>query len=183
MRWIILLAAATIAIPFTIGFLAPNSGAAVSERFLERPVGIPGEPSAGPAPLDEKNLRAWATAEKTKGYAHIYAWRVIPLDLVYLIVFGGFLAFAAYTLASSEIAPGNVLGKIPLMLWLVFPALYVVTDLLEDILIMTLLSKPETIVQGWVNTLSGLRWTKIVASGLSLLQLFILGLGGAIRAT
>jgi len=183
MRWIILLATATIAIPFTIGFLAPNSGAAVSERFLERPVGIPGEPSAGPAPLNAETLRAWAFSEKTKGYAHIYAWRVIPIDLVYLFAFGGFLAFAAYALASSEIAPGNVLGKVPVMLWLAFPALYVVTDLLEDILIMRLLSNPETIVPRLVNILSGLRWTKIVASGLSLLQLFVLGLGGAIRMT
>lgn len=183
MKWTILLAAATIAIPFTIGFFAPNSGAAVSERFLERPVGIPGEPSASPAPLNAETLRAWTTSEKTKGYAHVYAWRVIPIDLVYLFAFGGFLAFAAYTLASTEIAPGSVLSNVPVMLWLVFPALYVIADLLEDILIMRLLSNPETIVPELVNILWGLRWTKIVASGLSLLQIFILGLGGAIRVT
>jgi hypothetical protein len=179
MKWIILLAAAAIAIPYTIAFIAPDRGTAVSERFLERPGGIPAE--AGKAPLDHDKLRAWVTSGETKGFAQTYAWRVIPIDLLYLCALGGFLALAAHTLATTEIAPGNVLARIPVMWWLVLPALYVVTDLLEDSLIFTLLTNPASISNFLVGVLSALTATKIAAVALALAQIFVLGLGGTIR--
>jgi hypothetical protein len=181
MRCLIILAAGAITIPFFISSVAAKAGAAVSERFLERPGGkITIEPSNSQVDVDETSLRAWVMSEKTKDYAHIYAWRVIPLDFAYLIALGGFLAVAAHTLALSEIAAGSLLGKVPAMLWLVFPAVYVVTDLLEDILIMTLLTKPASISGRTLELLAALRSAKIAGVAISLLQIFILGFGGAI---
>jgi len=180
MLWIILSAAAAIAIPFIVPMLAPASrvGAAVSARFLERPGGIPAEPSSPPVPIDAKSLRAWATAAGTSAYARAYARNVMPIDLLYILAFGGFLALAAHTLATSGIAPHNPLGKVPVLLWLALPALYALADLFEDALIFALLTRPSVITEASVGLLAVLRGTKIGSSALALLQLFVLGLGG-----
>lgn len=180
MRWIILSAAAAIAIPFIVPILAPATevGAAVSARFLERPGGIPAEPSAPPATIDATSLRAWATASGTSAYARAYARRVIPIDLCYIVALGGFLALAAHTLAISGIVPGNALGKVPIAVWLALPALYALTDLFEDLLIFALLTWPAVITDASVDLLAVLRAIKIGSSALALLQLFVLGLGG-----
>jgi hypothetical protein len=182
MRWIILLAAAAIAIPFVISFVAPAGrvGAAVSARFLERPGGIPQEPTVKPAEINASTLFEWVTARETAPFARAYAWRVIPIDFAYIIAFGGFLALAAYFLATTAIAPGNLLGRAPITVWLICPALYALTDLLEDILIMTLLTRPEVIGDVSISALAVLRSVKIVTSALALLQVFVLGLGGNI---
>jgi hypothetical protein len=125
MRCIILLAATAIAIPFIISFVAPvkSVGAAVSARFLERPGGIPREPSGDPLPINKQTLYAWVTASDTATYARAYVWRVIPIDFIYILAFGGFLALGAYTLASG-LAQTSLLGKLPILMWLVFPAVY-----------------------------------------------------------
>jgi len=179
-RWIILSAAAAIAIPFIVPMLAPASrvGAAVSARFLERPGGIPAEPGAPAVPVDAKSLRAWVTAAGTSAYARDYAWRVIPMDLFYIAAFGGFLALAAHLLATSGIGLGNPLGTTPVAVWFALPALYALMDLCEDALIFFLLTRPALITDASVGLLAALRAIKIGSSSLALLQLFVLGLGG-----
>lgn len=183
MRWIILLGAAAIAIPFVISFVAPTStvGVAVSARFLERPGGIPDEPAAKPTEINAKTLFKWVTDPDTAPFARAYAWRVIPVDVIYLIAFGGFLTLGAYLLATQTILPGNYLSHVPIAVWLACPTIYILTDLLEDALIVALLTRPALISDFAINALTALCSTKIASSALALLQLFVLGLGGAIQ--
>jgi hypothetical protein len=181
MRLIILLGAAAIAVPFVISFLAPTSvvGAAVSDRFLERSKTIPPEPRIEPIPIDANNLRAWVTSEDTAGYARAYAWRVMPLDFIYLVVLGGFLALGAYTLASTVAWPPT-LARLPLWVWLIFPAVYTIADFVEDSLIILLMTQPSRISNFTVDALTFLRNTKIGSNAMAITQIFALGLAGAI---
>jgi hypothetical protein len=180
-RSIILLAAAAIAVPFILSYLAPAAvvGAAVSDRFLERAETIPPEPGSPPKPINEDNLRAWVTSRDTKGYASAYAWRVMPLDLIYLVVLGGFLALGAYTLAAG-IAWPPLLAKLPLGIWLIFPVVYMITDLIEDSLIFLMMTRPSSISELTVQELTVLRNTKIFSNAMAITQIFALGLAGAI---
>jgi hypothetical protein len=177
MRLVILLGAAAIAVPFVISVLAPTSvvGSAVSQRFLERSKTIPPEPGTAPVPIDETNLRAWVTSRDTAAYAHAYASRVMPLDFIYLVVLGSFLALGAYTLASAVAWP-PALASLPLWVWLIFPALYVIADFAEDSLIM----QPSRISSFTVDALTFLRNAKIGSNVVAITQIFVLGLAGAI---
>ncbi len=181
MKLIILLGAAAIAMPFIISILAPKCvvGTAVSDRFLERSKTIPPEPNGAPLPINESNLRAWVTSEETAGYARAYARRVMPLDFIYLVVLGSFLALGAYTLASAVAWPPT-LASLPLWVWLIFPTVYAVADFLEDSLIIVLITQPAKIGNSTVDTLTLLRNTKIGSNALAITQIFALGLAGAI---
>jgi hypothetical protein len=77
----------------------------------------------------------------------------------------------------ARLGPATPLSTVPILLWLTFPAIYALADFLEDLLILTLLTEPGAISDLTVNLLACFRWTKIGASSLALLQLFILGLG------
>jgi hypothetical protein len=181
MRLIILLGTAAIAVPFIISFLAPARvvGTAVSDRFLERSETIPAQPKTTPLPINESNLRAWVTSKDTAGYARAYAWRVMPLDFVYLVVLGGFLALGAYTLASIVAWP-PALAKLPLWVWLIFPAVYTVADFVEDSLIIVLMTQPARISNFTVDMLTFLRNAKIGSNTVAITQIFALGLAGVI---
>jgi hypothetical protein len=181
MRSIILLGTAAIALPFLISIFAPANvvGNAVADRFLERSKAIPPEPTSGPLPINEKNLRAWVTSSDTAGYARAYAWRVMPLDFAYLIVLGGFLALGACTLASTVAWP-PALAWAPFWIWLIFPAVYTIADFLEDSLIVVLMTQPYTISDFSVDALTFLRTTKIAGNALAITQIFALGLAGVI---
>jgi hypothetical protein len=176
-----LLAAAAIAVPFIISFIAPASvvGVAVSDRFLERGRTISPEPGSKPKPINEDNLRAWVTSADTTGYASAYAWRVMPLDLIYLAVLGGFLALGAYTLASGVAWP-PLSAKLPLWVWLIFPVAYMIPDLIEDSLIFLMMTRPSSISELTVQALTVLRDTKIFSNAMAITQIFALGLAGAI---
>lgn len=183
MKAVILLATAAIAGPFVIAIVAPAStvGTAVASRFLERsltPPGatIPPEPTEKPLPVTAANLRAWVTAKETAGYARAYAWRVMPLDLLYLAVLGGFLALSASTLASTM----GWASALPAWIWLTLPAAYVLADIIEDCLIVLLMTRPGSINAFTMRLLSALTNSKIGASAFAMLQIFALGLVGLI---
>jgi hypothetical protein len=179
MRAIILLGTAAIALPFVISFVAPAKrvGTAVSDRFLERSTTIPPEPATAPVPIDKDSLRAWVTAKQTASYARAYACRVMPLDFLYLLMLGGFLALGAYTLASAVAWP-LALAWLPLWAWLVFPALYTLADFAEDCLIVVLMTQPSRISKSSVDALAFLRNAKIGSNILAITQIFALGLAG-----
>jgi hypothetical protein len=178
-RATILLGTAVIALMFVIPLFAPiaTTGFAVSTRFLERPGGIPGE--ADIKELNSNHLRQWVTDDKTAGFAKAYAWRVMPLDFVFLVVFGSFLAVGAHMLVSLGVP--TPLSRLPSWAWLILPLGYVVTDLLEDILIIVLMTAPAAINDATVTTLAALRNLKFVSSTLAIAQIFLLGIIGTIR--
>lgn len=187
MKSIILLATAAIAVPFLISFVAPSNrvGRAVADRFLERSFlqtpTIPAEPDPKTKlpKVDADNLRAWVTSPGTADHARAYAWRVMPLDFIYLAALGTFLALAATTLASSVVWPPAV-AKLPVWVWLIFPVAYMVADIIEDCLIIILMTQPASINRLTVNMLAVLRNVKIGANAIAIAQIFALGLAGAI---
>lgn len=182
MEFIILLGTAAIALPFVIAFRAPARlvGAAVADRFLERSDSIPPEPQAKPLPIDAGTLRAWVTAPRTAGYARAYARRVMPLDFAYLLVLGGFLALAAWTLGSAVAWPPALAKWLPPGVWLIFPAAYTLADFLEDCLIVVLMTRPVSIGKGSVRALTALRNTKIGANIVAITQIFALAALGCV---
>ena len=183
MKSIILLATAAIAVPFIISSVASvkSAGTAVADRFLERSFlqtpTIPPDPKTKPPPATADNLHAWVTSPETAGHARVYAWRVMPLDFIYLAVLGAFLALAATTLAST-IAWPPALATLPGWMWLIFPLAYMLADLAEDCLIITLMTRPASISNFTVDLLGVLRNVKIGANALAITQIFGLGLAG-----
>jgi hypothetical protein len=180
MKAVLLLATAAIALPFLISGLASDHRA-VADRFLERafpgPPTLPTNDAQRPEVVDADKLRAWVVQNPEA--ANAYAWRVMPLDFLFLAVLGGFLALAANILA-SDIAWPPALAKLPPWIWFVFPAAYVAADFVEDCLIVMLMSRPASISQGTFDMLTLFRNTKIVANGLAMVQIFVLGLAGVI---
>jgi len=185
MKSIILLATAAIAGPFIISSVASvkSAGTAVADRFLERSFletpTIPSDPKPEPPPVNADNLHAWVTSPETAAYARAYAWRVMPLDFIYLAVLGTFLALAATTLAST-IAWPPALATLPGWIWLIFPLAYMLADVAEDCLIITLMTRPASISDFTVHLLSVLRNVKISANALAITQIFALGVAGTI---
>ena len=166
MRFIILFGTLAIALPFLISGIASRYGSAVAERFLERPGAVPEELGGG-AILTHEKLYKWATAPATSADAKGYAHRVLPVDLLYLIFLGGFLGLAASTVSSSIVWPMSW-PAIPVWTWWLLPLTYVVCDVLEDSLIIFLLSWPSFISQIGLDCLSVLRFLKIYSVGLSM---------------
>jgi hypothetical protein len=99
----------------------------------------------------------------------------MPLDFIYLAVLGTFLALAATTLASTLAWP-PAWGWI----WLIFPLSYMLADVAEDCLIITLMTRPASISQFTVDLLSVLRNVKIGSNILAIGQIVLLAVAGAI---
>ncbi|WP_027553351.1 hypothetical protein [Bradyrhizobium sp. Cp5.3] len=183
MRLIILLGTLAIALPFIISGVAIPFGNAVSGRFLERPTHdrpprytIPLETEAG-KPLDATSLTDWIS--KNGDFAKGYATRVIPLDVLYLLFLGGFLAVASTTLVGSVRWPIPLSG-FPTWIWWLLPVVYIVCDFAEDAVIFTMLRWPSTIQGGTMDGLAILRATKIVTVTLSMVQVLLLCLASYI---
>ena len=128
MRLIILLAMLVIGLPFIISQVAMPYGIAVSLRFLERTTNsekpkytIPFETDKT-VNLTEDSLTKW-TGMKGGRLAQGYATRVIPLDLLYLLLLGAFLGFASTTLAGIIQWPAS-LSSLPISAFWLLPALY-----------------------------------------------------------
>ena len=177
MRSIILLAMLAIALPFIISQVAMPYGVAVSLRFLERPTNsedhkytIPAE-SDKAVDLTEDALMNW-TQVKGGSLAHGYATRVIPLDLLYLLLLGGFLGVASATLAGMIQWPAN-LSRLPISAFWLLPALYIFFDFAEDISILVLLNWPPTI-ERMFGVLTVFRAGELAAVLAAFAQVFLL---------
>jgi hypothetical protein len=176
-RLIILLAILAIALPFIISQAATPYGLAVSLRFLERPTNsenpkytIPAE-SDKRVELTEDTLTNWIHANGGR-LAHGYATRVIPLDLFYLFLLGGFLGVASAALAGIIQWPAGI-SNIPIWVFWLLPTLYIFFDLAEDISILVLLNWPTTIEQMF-GALTAFRTAKLAAVFLAFTQVVVL---------
>jgi hypothetical protein len=179
MRLVVVLATLAIALPFVISSAALPLGNAVSMRFLERPTHkgepeftVPLETETGNA-LDEASLTEWVADRKE--LARGYATRVIPLDMLYLFILGGFLGIASMTLAGMTAWPRAMAG-IPAWVWWTLPVLYIVCDFAEDTLIFTLLTWPSTISSFALEALAAARSIKIGSVSIAIGQVLLLGL-------
>jgi hypothetical protein len=185
MRLVILLGTLAIALPFIISGAAIPFGNAVSGRFLERPTHdgtprytIPRETAAGEA-LDATSLVDWV--RDNSNFAKGYATRIIPLDALYLLCLGGFLAIASTTLVGLIRWPLAISG-IPVWIWWLLPVVYVLCDFAEDATILMMLRWPSSIQGVTVDVLACLRATKIASVALSIVQVLLLSVVSYIPA-
>jgi hypothetical protein len=158
----------TLFLSFAVAQQASQYGPAVAQRFLERGNEIPGVGS-----LDAANLSAWVLDETNAGSARGYARRVIPVDIAFLLAFGTFLAMAPIFLAATVRWPGSDAGSVWWWLLTVLPVLYVVSDFIEDILIIRLLENP-TEIRSRFSFLRKVTSLKILTSAGCFAQLAIL---------
>jgi hypothetical protein len=165
-----------IALPFIISQVAMPYGGAVSLRFLERPTNsvkpkytIPAE-SDNLATLTKESLTGWTQTKS--GLAQGYATRVIPLDLLYLLLLGAFLGFASTTLAGLIQWPGK-LSNLPISGFWLLPALYILFDFAEDLVILVLLNWPSAIDRMF-RVLTVCRTAKLAAVFAGFVQVFLL---------
>jgi hypothetical protein len=179
MRLVIVLATLSIALPFVISNAALSFGNAVSMRFLERPThkGVPAyiiapETETG-KPLDEASLTEWVATRKE--FANGYATRVIPLDMLYLFVLGGFLGVASATLAGLVSWPRAIADMPDWVRW-ALPVLYIVCDFAEDTLIFVLLTWPSTISASALAAIAVSRSIKIGSVSIAIIQVLVLSL-------
>lgn len=156
------LAAVTIGLFFTIGYFANHYGPRVAERFLER----------GEA-YSENDLKK-LTPREANGYAFPV---LFPLDLLFMIFLGGFLALASVGAAES-------IGSIKKVAWLfaLGPALYVAADLVEDVLLARMLLSTELVSQHTIDLARIITRVKFVACGYGILQTTVLtGVAAALQ--
>jgi hypothetical protein len=120
---VVLSAATAFALSFAIADRAVRFGLAVSARFLERGNAIP----PLNVELTASNLEEWCADPRNSAAIGGYVRVVLPMDVLFLLSFGTFLASGATALASGLMLPWW-------SFWIV-PGLYMVADLAEDALI------------------------------------------------
>jgi hypothetical protein len=176
-RLIILLATLAIGLPFVVAYEAQRLGAAVFMRFLERPSSlgeipytIPPDSAAG-EPLDPEALSKWVVGRRDR--ASGYSWRVIPLDIAYLLALGIFLGIASAVLAGMIAWPG-VFPRLPTWLWWVLPVIYIVCDFAEDMFVIGLLNWPSIISASSLAVLAMFRSIKIGSVAFAIFQVLLL---------
>jgi hypothetical protein len=133
-------ATTTLILSFAVAQQATKFGPAVAQRFLERGDEIPGV-----GPLNAANLSAWILDEGNAGSARGYARRVIPIDIAFLLSFGTFLATAPIFLAATVRWRTLDGGSGWWCLLAILPALYAISDFIEDVVIVRLLESPSGI--------------------------------------
>src|SRR5665213_837160 len=127
-------------------YITPQFGQDVLDRFIERDKYISSLKQQNlkdnDGRLTASNLLLWisdpANQVNRRGYV---APVILPLDILFLISLGSLLGCLSQLLASRI---GLIAGW-PAMVWWLFPATYLVCDLVEDGLIVSLLSWPDTL--------------------------------------
>jgi hypothetical protein len=146
----IFLAAITIGLFFVIAIFAAQYGAKVESRFLERGVSY-----------NETDIKSLAPIE-ARGYAFPV---LFPLDLVFMISLGSFLAVASVEAAKSIHFLRNFAW-----LFALGPALYVAADLIEDTLLAHMLLSAEAVNQATIHLTQNITRVKLVVITFGILQ-------------
>ena len=160
----LLSAAVALLLSFLIANQASQFGFAVAVRFLERGSVIPPDND----PLTAENLDRWRSDPANRAAAQGYASRLMPLDIVFLLSLGCFFGFASATLA------GHAGMSTSYLVWpWIAPALYMASDLIEDLLIRNVLLSPAPPARNFVQ-MRRATGAKMVTSMICFLQVFVL---------
>jgi hypothetical protein len=164
----ITLGAVTIAVSFIILSITSRCGVDVSARFLERGKVIPSMQEA----LTQKSLSTWLTISP---YKRPYALWVIPLDFVFMLSLGAFLATGSLFFAQAIAWPYS------LTLWqwllpLVAPTIYVLSDATEDVLIIRILLGTNLVKSSIYAVKSVATSVKMLSATIALAQTVGLGI-------
>ncbi|MBB4368314.1 hypothetical protein GGD63_001093 [Bradyrhizobium sp. cir1] len=169
-------AAGVIVWSYLVAGVAGRLGQDVSSRFLEHGSVIP---SLNNSALTAQSLSLWLRDSSTAQYARPYRLFVIPLDLVYLALLGGFLATGALWCAEALAWP----DALKLWQWylVLAPAvLYVVADTLEDVLIFVLLRSSTTVSSGLFSIMRFATAAKLVFVSVALFETLALGVASTL---
>jgi hypothetical protein len=182
MRAVIVLAVVFAALHFGLKYwVAPKFGADVKARFVERLKYIPSFKTPGDqdgergseAALNEANFAAWLAKPDNQSNRRGYAFPVLfPLDILFLVALGSLLGMVSLLLAGQV---GAVVGW-PAWVWWLFPVAYMAFDLLEDVLLITLLAMPSLLNGGTFRALSAFTSGKIGTVAVAIGQVALLAL-------
>ncbi|MGC2779942.1 MAG: hypothetical protein WA418_30310 [Bradyrhizobium sp.] len=166
----ITLAAAAIIWPFIVALFANKYGADVGARFLERGGNIP---STG-QPLDHASLEVWLRLPANGLFLRPYAYLIMPLDLIYACFVGGFLVCGALWLSAALTWP-EPLSYFRSVLVCVLPAIYILSDVVEDMLIMRILPRQDVSEVAFAVMRTATK-IKVASFGAAVLQIVALGI-------
>jgi hypothetical protein len=117
-----------LALSFAISAQGAKFGPAVAARFLERGNTIP----LSNDPISAEALARWSNDPANRAHARGYVRSVLPMDVVFLVSLGTFLATGSDALAHGL--------ELPQWIFWIVPASYMAADLVEDGLIAWTLS-------------------------------------------
>ena len=142
-----------------------DGGKDVKARFLERGCTIPSSEKA----ITAANLKEWVQANPDAAKKYVTPV-IFPLDMLFVLAAGVFLGFASVLLAGRI----DTLSFIPMWVWWILPALYMIADICEGAAMISLLSRPDLIGGYGFAALRALTFTKLVTITLAISQ--VLGL-------
>jgi hypothetical protein len=160
------LGAVSVLLSHFVWLIASRCGPDVAARFLERGWTIPSTNGK----LSRYSPEGWRRSPGTNDVqAKMYAWFVMPGDILYVLCLGGFLFLA--TISFQQIVFHDSIWAYTI--WLL-PICYALADLVEDFLIIYLLLCPQPVKKALFYVMRGSTWAKIVAGSLALIQLALL---------
>lgn len=169
MRTIIFLFVATVGLMLILKYVVtPRYGDDVRARFLERSDYIPSKSTL----LTVETLGAWLADPSKKDVRAGYVVPVLfPLDIIFLLILGALLGFASVSFAEQI----PFLSRVPVWIWWVLPALYMIADVAEDSFIAVVLKGMVELTNDSYLLLSKLKALKLVTVGLAIGQAALLG--------
>lgn len=165
-------AAGAIICGFLVSGVADRFGPDVGARFLERGGVIP---SMNNTALSAQSLSLWIRDNTTAQWSRPYRNCVIPLDVVYLLLLGGFLAAGALSCA-EVIASPRALEPWQRIVVVALPVLYMAADFIEDILIFVLLGGSNLVNESAFSAMRVATKAKLILVSASLLEVLFLGI-------
>lgn len=178
MRAVIVVAVIFAILHFGLKFwVAPKFGDDVKARFVERLKYIPSFKAPG-APdsayvMNEANFAAWLANPDNQSSRRGYAFPVLfPLDILFLVALGSLLGMASLLLAGQV----GAVREWPVWIWWLFPAAYMAFDLLEDVLLIALLTMPSLLNGGTFRALTAFTGGKIGTVAVAIGQVGLLAL-------
>jgi hypothetical protein len=173
---IVILIVLTVGLTLLLKFVvAPWYGPDVGHRFLERLNYIP---SQQPQLLTEAALAQWLERENSD-WVRGYACPVLfPLDVAFLACLGLALGFCSVALAGRQ----DFLAQVPVWIWWMLPALYMLADLLEDGAIAAVLTSAVPLNRSSFAVLRALTSAKLATVTIAFGQVgFLLALAGVLK--
>ena len=182
MRAVIVVAVIFAILHFGLKYwVTPKFGDDVKARFVERlkyipSFKVPGSPDSEAA-LNEANFATWLAKPDNQASRRGYAFPVLfPLDILFLVALGSLLGMVSLLLA-GQVGP---LRGWPVWVWWLFPVAYLAFDLLEDVLLIALLTMPSLLNGGTFRALSAFTSGKIGTVIVAIGQVGLLALAWAV---
>ena len=165
-------AAAAIIWPFIVAMFSSKYGVDVSARFLERLGNIP---STGKE-LTPRSFEKWLRSPDNGPFRRPYGYLIMFLDIFYIALVGGFFVSASLWLVGALTWPEPAAWWPFCVLVCILPAVYIISDFVEDTLI-TLSLRRDDVNDNMFRVMRSATTIKIWSFGAAAAQTVLLGLG------